>query len=228
MDELIFSGEKFISSKRAAKLGGYTTDYIGQLCRAEKVIGRLVGRNWYVKESSLVEHRTNYHKEKEGEKFLSPYIYEPLNYIAEKTEDRPGYHRRAVVHYEQQDRGQLHPDLQKTPSVRQNTRSEADRVVIQEIRIQKHSTPAFSHTNSIRPEISRKKTIKNSNQTDLRATQPRRPFFTNSAYFVTVAVIVFLFVISSFSLEWVSSYVYEPGGAEVAATSVQFAEWIRW
>jgi hypothetical protein len=36
---------------------GYTTDYIGQLCRAKKVNARLVGRAWYVERTSLVAHK---------------------------------------------------------------------------------------------------------------------------------------------------------------------------
>lgn len=56
MDELIFDGEKYVSSKRAAEITGYAKDYVGQLCRMNKVIARLVGRTWYIQERSLLEH----------------------------------------------------------------------------------------------------------------------------------------------------------------------------
>ena len=55
-DALVFSGKKYISSKRASEVSGYTKDYIGQLCRGKKIDSRLVGRNWYVSEAALAEH----------------------------------------------------------------------------------------------------------------------------------------------------------------------------
>ncbi len=48
MDELQISGKRFISSRRIARDNGYTSDYIGQLIRAQKIIGQKVGRAWYV------------------------------------------------------------------------------------------------------------------------------------------------------------------------------------
>lgn len=63
MEELIFAGNKYISSKRASKITGYTTDYIGQMCRGEKLDCRLVGRNWYINQKDVMEHRKNFKKE---------------------------------------------------------------------------------------------------------------------------------------------------------------------
>ncbi len=57
MDELTIGDKVYISSKRAAKITGYAKDYVGQLCREGRVEARLVGRNWYVLESSIHEHR---------------------------------------------------------------------------------------------------------------------------------------------------------------------------
>ncbi len=57
MDELTLHGEIYISSKRAAKITGYTKDYVGQLCREGRITAQLVGRNWYVHESSIRKHR---------------------------------------------------------------------------------------------------------------------------------------------------------------------------
>ena len=56
MDELIIDGKKYLSSKRAAHISGYAKDYVGQLCRGKKLDARLVGRSWYVEESSLLAH----------------------------------------------------------------------------------------------------------------------------------------------------------------------------
>jgi hypothetical protein len=57
MYEITLEGKKYISSKRAAEVTGYAIDYIGQLCRESKVEARQIGRNWYVLEDSIKEHR---------------------------------------------------------------------------------------------------------------------------------------------------------------------------
>ncbi len=57
MDTITLEGKEFISSKRAAEITGYAKDYIGQLCREGRVESRLIGRNWYILESSVREHR---------------------------------------------------------------------------------------------------------------------------------------------------------------------------
>lgn len=57
MDEIIIEDKKYISSKRAAKATGYAKDYVGQLCREGRVPARLVGRNWYVLETAIQDHR---------------------------------------------------------------------------------------------------------------------------------------------------------------------------
>src|ERR1700761_490911 len=57
MNELTLDGKIYVSSKRAAEMTGYAKDYVGQLCREGRVAARLVGRNWYVLEESIREHR---------------------------------------------------------------------------------------------------------------------------------------------------------------------------
>lgn len=57
MDEITIGDKIYISSKQAAKITGYAKDYVGQLCREGRVEARLVGRNWYVLDSSIREHR---------------------------------------------------------------------------------------------------------------------------------------------------------------------------
>ena len=56
MDELVISGKKYISSKRASELTGYAKDYIGQLARGGKVPATRIGRAWYVDEMALTLH----------------------------------------------------------------------------------------------------------------------------------------------------------------------------
>jgi len=62
-DSLILEGKIFISAKRAAALTGYTTDYVGQLCRAGKLECKMIGHTWHVSQASLFGHKlsqTNY------------------------------------------------------------------------------------------------------------------------------------------------------------------------
>ena len=51
---ILSEGKELISASRAAKKVGYTSDYIGQLCRAKKIQGKLVGKTWYVDFQVLV------------------------------------------------------------------------------------------------------------------------------------------------------------------------------
>lgn len=57
MDVVVHNGKEYKKAALVAKEFGYTTDYIGQLCRAEKVDARLVGRAWYVNTDSLHVHK---------------------------------------------------------------------------------------------------------------------------------------------------------------------------
>ncbi|MEX2013868.1 MAG: hypothetical protein WD896_00755 [Parcubacteria group bacterium] len=69
MAETIFSeGNEYISASRGAQKTGYSEDYIGQLCRARKISGQLVGRTWYIDMESLLEHKNSkkYKKKNEG------------------------------------------------------------------------------------------------------------------------------------------------------------------
>ncbi|PCI28012.1 hypothetical protein COB55_04685, partial [Candidatus Wolfebacteria bacterium] len=55
-EELNLGGKRYISSKRAAQITSYTSDYIGQLCRAGKLECTRVGRSWFVSEDSMNKH----------------------------------------------------------------------------------------------------------------------------------------------------------------------------
>jgi len=57
MDELVIDNLVYIPSKKAAQITGYAKDYVGQLCREGRIEAKLVGRSWYVLESSVREHR---------------------------------------------------------------------------------------------------------------------------------------------------------------------------
>ncbi len=91
-DSIILDGKKYISSKRAAQLGGYTKDYIGQMCRSGKLNAKLLGRNWYILESSLQSHKGNKKSSKKSIDVLSgvniSYTKEAPSYKV-MVDDRP-------------------------------------------------------------------------------------------------------------------------------------------
>ncbi len=64
MNEVILDGVKYVKASVAAKQFRYTSDYIGQLCRAQKIEAKLVGRSWFVSLESLRDHKKNRHTEK--------------------------------------------------------------------------------------------------------------------------------------------------------------------
>ncbi|MDO8574395.1 MAG: hypothetical protein Q7R86_02105, partial [bacterium] len=52
--EIDVNGKKYISVASAARLTGYNSDYIGQLCRGKLIVAVRVGRRWFVDQNSLI------------------------------------------------------------------------------------------------------------------------------------------------------------------------------
>lgn len=72
MEVISIDGVEYVKASQLAKRFKYTTDYIGQLCRAGKVMAKLVGRTWYVNLESISEHKNNrYVKSGEDENSLN-------------------------------------------------------------------------------------------------------------------------------------------------------------
>ena len=59
MDSIVVEGVRYEKALLLAKEFKYTSDYIGQLCRGNKVDAQLVGRTWYVNRDSLEKHRNS-------------------------------------------------------------------------------------------------------------------------------------------------------------------------
>jgi hypothetical protein len=58
MKGITIGGVEYLPASALAKKFKYTSDYIGQLCRAKKIDAQLVGRSWYVNPVSLEEHKS--------------------------------------------------------------------------------------------------------------------------------------------------------------------------
>ncbi|MBI4094049.1 helix-turn-helix domain-containing protein [Candidatus Kaiserbacteria bacterium] len=52
-----FDGREYVSVGKAAELTGYHQDYVGQLCREEKILSRQIGRRWYIQRDALLAHK---------------------------------------------------------------------------------------------------------------------------------------------------------------------------
>src|SRR3989344_5053242 len=87
-NDLYFEGKKYISARRAAQVSGYTTDYIGQLCRAKNLKCGMIGRGWFVSESSLLKYQNSFSE-------VQPKILSDSNKIPNST---------SVVHNETADK----------------------------------------------------------------------------------------------------------------------------
>lgn len=57
MKGITIGGVEYLPASSLAKQFRYTTDYIGQLCRAKKIDAQLVGRSWYINPISLTAHK---------------------------------------------------------------------------------------------------------------------------------------------------------------------------
>lgn len=61
MKTISFGNREYVKASAVAKKFRYTQDYVGQLCRGDKVDARLVGRVWYINMESVTEYRKTKH-----------------------------------------------------------------------------------------------------------------------------------------------------------------------
>jgi len=99
MNELTIGDKIYISSKRAAEITGYAKDYIGQLCREGRVEATLVGRSWYVLETSIRAHRFGADQPEIAPAPSNPEplpTWEPPKYMSEKVDAVPTLERKSI------------------------------------------------------------------------------------------------------------------------------------
>jgi hypothetical protein len=81
--DILTGGSEYISATRASERTGYSSDYIGQLCRAKKVPGKLIGRTWYVELETLLAHKRMRKLGRARGTRLSKFRDVPSSYLAE-------------------------------------------------------------------------------------------------------------------------------------------------
>ncbi len=54
--ELFFDKKRYISTKESSKISGYSSDYIGQLCRSGKLDCKRISNTWFIFSDSLDDY----------------------------------------------------------------------------------------------------------------------------------------------------------------------------
>ncbi len=115
MKSIILDGKEFVKASEAAKEHGYTNDYIGQLCRGNKVDAQLVGRVWYVHVESLLKHRKGRYRS--SQKKTKEEVEKVLAIEHSAHSGSPRYYNRLVsntkIEYIPDDREDLIPKPKK-------------------------------------------------------------------------------------------------------------------
>jgi len=83
-------GKEYLSSTHAADLTGYTNDYIGQLCRAQKVRGVIVGRTHFVEKESMLAYAKENHS-------TDKILFTQKKNMASKSRDAVKNHTRVSI-----------------------------------------------------------------------------------------------------------------------------------
>ncbi|HMA77610.1 MAG TPA: hypothetical protein VKP88_00525 [Candidatus Paceibacterota bacterium] len=104
MQELVLNGKTYVKATDIAKHLGYTSDYVGQLCRAGKVDAEQVGRAWYVVPDTIQAHKQTRYRGNQAKSKAAVAAYRAAQQVAEApasaaAEQHTTHHLR-VHHYE--------------------------------------------------------------------------------------------------------------------------------
>ncbi len=64
-DYVLINGVSYISARKAARMFGYTPDYVGQLARSGKINGHTFSRTLYVSEKTIAAYAERAKEEKQ-------------------------------------------------------------------------------------------------------------------------------------------------------------------
>ncbi len=111
METLVLNGTTYVKASKAARDLGYTSDYVGQLCRGGRVDAHLVGRTWYVNQDQLGEHRVEKKRisRVKAREQAHKSIEEHKKLRAEKTKN---IYKNIAIRYES-DKAELIPEVRK-------------------------------------------------------------------------------------------------------------------
>ncbi len=115
MEKVTFGGKTYVKASVIAQNLGYTTDYVGQLCRSEKADCQLVGRSWFVEADSIKVHKSNRYRstkaatKKTIKKQLGDSTETKIHFDSYKTPKSP-----ISIRYNADD-SELYPSTKKQP-----------------------------------------------------------------------------------------------------------------
>lgn len=107
-DFIILKGKKFTKSTTASKISGYTSDYIGQLCRATKIECVRIGKIWYVYEDQLLKYKDKQENPNINKIELAKQIISPVD---ETENDSRSVKIYKGLGYEEKDNDSLSPTV---------------------------------------------------------------------------------------------------------------------
>jgi len=183
MKELVINGVTYVKAIEIAKHLGYTSDYVGQLCRAGKVVAQKVGHSWYVRPDTIDNHkksryRSNQIKSREA---VKPYRLA----LARRTTQLPT--KRVVVHCYEMDDADLRPTPKKpnphvfTPTSNVETTPPTSQPT--QIKIEKKLAPQSTQPSKKIAKIRSSETLSIARATDqtqaIKLTQTRPPHTKN-------------------------------------------------
>lgn len=122
MQELVLNGKTYVKAADIAKHLGYTSDYVGQLCRAGKVDAERVGRAWYVVPNTIENHKQSRYRSNVAKSRAAIAEYKAAQEQHESLPVVQRAHHVRVHHYERDDT-ELIPSVrpkqtESAPSVR--------------------------------------------------------------------------------------------------------------
>ncbi len=134
MEEISVNGENYVKASSLARELGYTSDYVGQLCRGKQVASKLIGRTWYVNEASLRAHKEGRYRSTAQK---SRNEVRKAVTIMNSAESGPNYLRRLnLASSYETDEAPLYPSLQKSSGPEM-----ASEIKPYRIKIDRHSAP---------------------------------------------------------------------------------------
>jgi excisionase family DNA binding protein len=116
-DSVTIEGKEFLTTPDAARLVGYTKDYVGQLAREGRLVARQIGRIWYVSSESIQEHKkeSNYVLVKSKKKKNTQKDYKNIVF-SEKIQDKKNNQesiKNTIIYHDKKDDSES-KNLQKT------------------------------------------------------------------------------------------------------------------
>lgn len=113
MDEVTLNNKKYLKATEIAKDLGYTSDYVGQLCRAGKVDAQLVGRSWFVNEASLREHKHGTKRSNKAKSQAAVKHYRKSQTNRPRRATHTPHERHITVHHYEADEADLFPQIKR-------------------------------------------------------------------------------------------------------------------